>query len=75
MLNFTWPQGQVYQKQKGADGHPLGTTTGARTVLFTRTPGAAAELGGSRFGLAVIFDVRLGRFRSVVHCVFVVTAR
>jgi hypothetical protein len=24
-------------------------------------------------GLAVIFDMRLGRFRSVVHCVFVVT--
>jgi hypothetical protein len=53
----------------------INETTGARTVLFTRTPGAAAELSGSRFGLAVIFDVRLGRFRSVVHCVFVVTAR
>jgi hypothetical protein len=27
-----------------------------------------------RDGLAMIFDMRLGRFRSVVHCMFVVTA-
>jgi len=27
-----------------------------------------------RYGLAVIFNVRLGRFRRMVHCVFVVTA-
>ena len=32
------------------------------------------KLGLRRDGLAVIFDVCLGRFRSVVHCVFVVTA-
>jgi hypothetical protein len=32
------------------------------------------KLGVRRDGLAVIFDMRLGRFPSVVHCVFVVTA-
>jgi hypothetical protein len=32
------------------------------------------KLGVGRDGLAVIFDMRLGRFPSVVHCVFVVTA-
>jgi hypothetical protein len=31
------------------------------------------KLGVGRDGLAVIFNMRLGRFRSVVHCVFVVT--
>ena len=31
------------------------------------------NLGVGRAGLAVIFDMRLGRFPSVVHCVFVVT--
>ena len=30
-------------------------------------------LGAGRAGLAVMFDLRLGRFRGVVHCVFVVT--
>ena len=32
------------------------------------------SLGVSRAGLAVVFDMRLGCFRSVVHRVFVVTA-
>jgi hypothetical protein len=32
------------------------------------------KLGVDRDGLAVIFDMRLGRFRRVVRCVFVVTA-
>lgn len=36
---------------------------------------ASTKLGVSRRdGLAVFFDMRLGRFRAVVHCVFVVTA-
>jgi len=32
------------------------------------------KLGVGRDDLAVIIDMRLGRFRSVVHSVFVVTA-
>ena len=53
----------------------ISETAGARTVLFARTPDATAELGGGGFGFAVIFDMCLGCFRSMVLCVFVVTAR
>ncbi len=35
---------------------------------------ALNELRGGRLGLAVVFDMRLGCFPRVMHCVFVVTA-
>ena len=36
--------------------------------------GLTEELGVGRAGLAVIFNMCLSRFPSMVHCVFVVTA-
>jgi len=48
----------------------------SHTNVTGRAEGALRpnKLGVGRSSLAVIFDMRLGRFPSVVHCVFVVTA-
>ncbi len=38
-----------------------------------REGSALTKLGARQHGLAVMFEMGLDRFRSVVHCVFVVT--
>ena len=44
-----------------------------REEIRRREGSALTKLGTAQDGLAVLFEMRLGRFRSVVHCVLVVS--